>query len=422
MDERFNVRTQDIDVQVPAALEEAILQTATATTATQMAVTSMLPMVTNIETGVAAVATGLTAVESAIETQTTTTVATIENAGNTIVAGITDQTTATVGAVEAAVGEVDLAITAQTGALEAGLAAVAGAVGALAADIDAAAATCAAASTAAGAAVSAGIVAQTTMLTVSDSIPLTANLYSVWNKLDALHGQVGLMQKAFYMEPLSQRHALRVAGPESDWSLPPVHTDVSIPSHMDVSGTVSVNNFPQTQTVTGTVSVGNLPQVQQVSVTNFPSTTPVSGTVTVSNFPEFQKIQLADRYFLPVVNYTAGFESGSTDNYWINCRPAWPTTGANDPTVIIDAGQVSNVDRFIIPPDDRQATYRVPAGTRSFHSDNRPTLGVATLAQPWNHFTLWQSAERSVGVLTSGAAHHDGLTYHCLDVAKQFSI
>lgn len=423
MDGRLNVRTQDIEVQVPAVVEEAILQTAAATTATQLAVAPMLPILTDVGAGVTSIAAGLTAVETTIESQTTTIAATIENASNAVLLGITKQTTELIGAVETAAGEVDLAIAAQTGALEAGLTAVTGAVGALAVDIDTAASTCAAASTAAGAAVAAGIVGQTTMLTVSDSIPLTANLYSVWNKLDTIHGQVSLMQNAFYTEPLSQKQAIRVAGPEAGWNLPPIHTDTVIPTHVDVSGTVSVSNFPTTQTVTGSVAVSNLPAVQQVAVTNFPASTAVTGTVSVDNFPGVQKIQLPDRQFLPVVNFTAGFESSSKDNYWMNCIPAWPSVGADYPTIIMDAGQVSNVDRFVIPQSDSEHAYRVKAGTRDFHSDNRVTLGVSSAAQPYNHFDLWSSQNRRVVVLTGATLHNasSGSYFNCLDISQHIS-
>lgn len=50
----------------------------------------------------------------------------------------------------------------------------------------------------------------------------------------------------------------------------------------DVTGSVSVSNFPATQPVSGSVSVSN-----------FPATQPVSGSVSVSNFPATQAISAA---------------------------------------------------------------------------------------------------------------------------------
>jgi hypothetical protein len=66
----------------------------------------------------------------------------------------------------------------------------------------------------------------------------------------------------------------------------------NFPATQPVSGTVDVGNFPSTQTVSGTVDVGNFPATQtvsgSVSVSNFPSTQTVDGTVSVGNFPSTQ--------------------------------------------------------------------------------------------------------------------------------------
>jgi len=79
------------------------------------------------------------------------------------------------------------------------------------------------------------------------------------------------------------------------FSDPAATTNVAVtnfPATQDVSGTVSVDNFPtttevsnfpSTQDVSGTVSVDNFPTTTEVS--NFPATQDVSGTVSVDNFP-----------------------------------------------------------------------------------------------------------------------------------------
>lgn len=61
----------------------------------------------------------------------------------------------------------------------------------------------------------------------------------------------------------------------------------------DVTGTVSVSNFPATQPVSGTVAVSNFPATQPVSGTvtvNGTVNATCSGTVAVSNFPATQPV------------------------------------------------------------------------------------------------------------------------------------
>jgi hypothetical protein len=61
---------------------------------------------------------------------------------------------------------------------------------------------------------------------------------------------------------------------------------VSLTGTAQVSGTVSVSNFPATQPVSGAVSISNLPATQavsgSVSVSNFPATQPISGTIAAT--------------------------------------------------------------------------------------------------------------------------------------------
>jgi hypothetical protein len=71
---------------------------------------------------------------------------------------------------------------------------------------------------------------------------------------------------------------------------------ITTPAPIDVTGSVSVSNFPATQPVSGSVSVSNFPATQPVSGTvsvgNFPATQPVSGTVSVGNFPATQNVNI----------------------------------------------------------------------------------------------------------------------------------
>ena len=68
---------------------------------------------------------------------------------------------------------------------------------------------------------------------------------------------------------------------------------------VDASGTVGVNNFPQTQTVDGAVSVDSLPDVSgTVAVSNLPAVQPVSGDVSVNNLPATQDVAVSN--FPPV--------------------------------------------------------------------------------------------------------------------------
>ena len=48
---------------------------------------------------------------------------------------------------------------------------------------------------------------------------------------------------------------------------------------------IVVNSAASPIPVSGTISVDNLPDSQDVSVTNFPETQPISGTVDIGNFP-----------------------------------------------------------------------------------------------------------------------------------------
>lgn len=94
----------------------------------------------------------------------------------------------------------------------------------------------------------------------------------------------------------------------------------SFPATQTVDGSVGVNNFPVTQTVDGSVNVNNFPSTYAVSnfpssqtvsgtvgVSNFPATQPVSGTLSVGNFPASQTINGA----VSVSNFPSSFNVGN---------------------------------------------------------------------------------------------------------------
>jgi len=69
---------------------------------------------------------------------------------------------------------------------------------------------------------------------------------------------------------------------------------VSATPMQGVSGSVSVDNFPQIQGVSGSVGVSNFPSDYRISgsvfVDNFPSLQAVSGTVFIGNHPSLQGV------------------------------------------------------------------------------------------------------------------------------------
>jgi hypothetical protein len=81
-----------------------------------------------------------------------------------------------------------------------------------------------------------------------------------------------------------------------------ISTDVRIldklSSGLDISGSVSVSNFPATQAV----SIATLPSVE---VSNFPATQPISGSVSVSNFPATQAVSIATLPSVEINNFPA---------------------------------------------------------------------------------------------------------------------
>jgi hypothetical protein len=95
-------------------------------------------------------------------------------------------------------------------------------------------------------------------------------------------------------------NSVNVTGSVSVSNFPLYPTSVSIsnfPSVQDISGSVNVQNFPATQTVSGSVSVSNFPASQAVTGTFWQATQPVSGTIAfsntiidVNNFPATQAV------------------------------------------------------------------------------------------------------------------------------------
>ena len=403
VDQRLDVRTQNQDFVIPIPIEEAIIQTALATTTVATLTGGISTAVTGIAGEMPVVVAGLAdvvgtidavaleagevfdaallnvdaafealsdVIVAAVGANSDVTAAALAAQTDTLTASVLEQTTAIDTAVATNAETIDAAIVAQTAALDgfilaqttaidAALTATTTAVGALAADVDAAATTAAAATAAAiegsAATIVAGIVTQTGALVATDIIPATANLYSVWNKLDTMSDQLTDVLKATYVNSVGTDRAFRVAGPESGWLLPPVDVDVTAGGtnhvHVDnfpatqnvnVPSGVAVNNLPAVQSVSvqGTVTVGNFPADQPVSgtvsVANFPASQLVSGQVEVTNFPATQAITVPNRHFLPVVTYKT--EQGPDVNYWTNTQVGWQTPPSDKFKIIEDDG------------------------------------------------------------------------------------
>ena len=117
-----------------------------------------------------------------------------------------------------------------------------------------------------------------------------------WDKVELYTG--GSDKAIFVKPPDSQGY--RVQGYDS---VNTTYRNISVDANgqQNVTGSVSVSNFPATQAVSGTVAVSNtgfdvnnFPATQTVdgtvNVGNFPATQPVSGSVSVSNFPATQPV------------------------------------------------------------------------------------------------------------------------------------
>ena len=119
-----------------------------------------------------------------------------------------------------------------------------------------------------------------------------------------------------------------------------------------ITGHVSVDNFPVTQEVAGVVAVSNFPAVQDVAVTNLPSTQNVSGTVTVANLPATQNVNITGGTISTTPKLSDqgscwGFQGGGCDGGEVilddtgnhggggtgsgTCMPTDPHTGAGVP-------------------------------------------------------------------------------------------
>jgi len=280
-------------------------------------------------------------------------------------------------------------------ATEAASAAIVAAVATVEASVDAGCASVVAAVGVNAVSVAASVAAQTLALTEPDSVPTNKNLHSLdigINKTnDSVEALYGLLENCITTS-VDVGGVLRIAGappggPSSHYW--PVHTDANI--HMDPTHSldVNVNNWPSLLDV----SVDNWPSVQSSSITNWPTnqhTTvtnwPATQQAVITNFPVSQRIHMADREYLPVVNFTAGrHNTGSTDNYWNNCNPAWHgiTSGT---TYLVDSGQVFDTDAMVFPLGSDP--IRVPSGRHYTGSTDDVVVQPSMLFQPYNNTTL----------------------------------